>query len=289
MRPPLKHPEVQRALYEDEVKRRLLALHDDLARHDENLAAYRLLDSCVPYFLRADPEIVELREQGHLKILHLLDPDAYTAYYGDNPKEAPFEQMYGVRPEDAAAVLPRVAEAHRRIAAFMVHRRLAPGMVRALDLACNDGMLGVYLWHHLGIVTDGIDLNPSCLDRARSRYAAAGIPTAELRQEDATKMRPPETHDVVVAFELIEHVAYPDSLIRSIRGSLRDEAIALISTPYGAVEQGALTKAEYRRVEPKGHVRAWTDEDFRREIEKQGLRVRDLVLGEDGIMVAEAM
>lgn len=90
-----------RGLYEQEVVRRLLGLREDLVRHDENLAAWRLMDECVPYFLRDHPEVVSARDDQREMVAHLLDPAAYLDFYRTNPGERPFEEQYGLPVEDA--------------------------------------------------------------------------------------------------------------------------------------------------------------------------------------------
>jgi 2-polyprenyl-3-methyl-5-hydroxy-6-metoxy-1,4-benzoquinol methylase len=281
----------QRELYEGEVKRHVLALHEALCRHDENFGALKLLTEACPYFLRRDPEIESLAEDQRQKVLHLLDPAAYRAYYGDNPKEAPFEQMYGVRPEDAHGVLPRVMFLHHFIAADLQRIGKAPGEFRVLDLACNDGMLGVNLWQHFGVQVDGVDLNGHCIERAIRRYAACGQPGfLDKRQAEDYAMASPRagTYDAVVAFELIEHVRDPGYLIGAMKHAMKPDGRLYVSTPNGAVEQGVLTPAEFNRIEPKGHVRAWTQEDLIEALQEAGCQVRDVKLGIDDVLVAQA-
>lgn len=287
----VKDPVGQRLLYEAEVRRNLLALFETLCRHDENLAALDLLTRACPYFLRHDDEVETLAEFQRQKVLHILDPPAYRDYYGDNPKEAPFEQMYGTRPEDAHGVLPRVMFLHEFIAADLKRLGVAAGEYRVLDLACNDGMLGVNLWHHLGVATDGCDLNGHCLARARKRYEAIGLDAALWHapaEEIAYATGRAGEYDAVVAFELVEHVRDPGHLIGSMKHAMKSDGRLYVSTPNGAVEQGILADDEWQRVEPKGHVRAWTQPDLVEALQEAALRVGDVKLGIDDVLVAQA-
>lgn len=283
-----------RQLYENEVLRTLLALREALVRHDENWKAWQLLapepDGCVPYFLEQHPDLVEARREQREMVLHMLDPKAYRAYYGDNPNEAPFEQMYGIEPEQAHAHIPRVGFLRDGLARQMQRRGLAAGEMRVLDLAANDGWMAVNLWT-AGLACDCVDLGKDTCARARRRLKKAKAPgsVSRARAEDVYPQIPggpalEPGYDAVAVFEVIEHVHKPRQLLLVARAMVPPGGEVYVSTPDGAVELGEIP--EWDKVERKGHVRVYTAATFRAELQAAGLKVEQLVRGADGVLLA---
>jgi GT2 family glycosyltransferase len=97
-----------------------------------------------------------------------------------------------------------------------------------LDIACGAGYGSALLAEAAGSVS-AIDLNPETIERARSRYMRPNLTFAvadcfQLPFDDAS-------FDVIVANEMIEHVADHDGLISEGKRLLRPGGIMLISTP----------------------------------------------------------
>lgn len=274
--------DIGRSLYEREVVRRILELREDLVRHDENLAAWHLLDSAVPYFVRDHPEIVAARRDQRAMVLHILKPDQYAAYYATNVHERPFEQQYGLTVEQADT-LPRVAYLKQRIAELWPD---AEKPLRILDLGANDGWMAAHLGLAYGeaIEVDCVDLHPDNIAGAKARRSA-GAPIGRVLQRDACGFSPPRRgYQAVVAFELIEHVPDASLLLQTMRWAVADDGWMFVSTPDGAVEGGNLPN--WAHVEPKGHVRALREEDLRELCSTVGT-VERVHRGEDRVMVAE--
>lgn len=275
---------MSRALYEKDVARRILALREDLVRHDENAKALALMD-CVPFFLDGHPGIEAARQRQRQMCLHLIDPEAYAEYYATNVHERPFEQQYpGATVDNAHEVFHRVAFLRHGLAM----QELALRRPRVLDVSCNDGWMAANL-ALAGYRCDGIDLNPDCIQRANARKGRADlgrmgtfvvgdfIRLAEQGQFTAE-------HDAVVCFETIEHVADPDEAMLALVRMTRLGGRIYVSTPNGVDHGGDLPNWDH--VEPKGHVRVYTPRTFRALLERHGT-VERIEQGADGVMVAE--
>ncbi len=278
---------MSRALYEQDVVRRVLALREDLVRHDDNAAALALMTSAVPWFIADHPAIVDARERQQQMCLHLIDPAAYAAYYATNVHERPFEEQYpGATVDNAHEVFHRLAFLRRGLGEQI--GRGTNAFPQVLDLAMNDGWMIANL-AQAGFRCAGVDLNPDCVERAalRAGRQAPGIMGHLLRGDILTAPSEfvPHTFDAVVAFEVVEHVADPDALLRVMLEMVTPNGRLYISTPNGVDHGGDLPGWDH--VEPKGHVRVYTPQTFHALLSRHGT-VERIEQGPDGVMVAEA-
>lgn len=270
---------MSRALYEQDVARRILALREDLVRHDENGAALDLMTRCVPFFLNGHPEIEAARERQRRMCLHLIDPDAYREYYATNVHERPFEEQTGLD----------VATAHEHIyrLAFLRHRLAGmawqPDVHRVLDVSCNDGAFAANL-ALAGYTCDGFDLNPDCIARAKQRKAAFPLMGDFKVADFCDDCDDYGTWDVVVCFETIEHVVDPDEAMCVLTLRCKPGGRIFVSTPNGVDHGGDLPNWDH--VEPKGHVRVFTPKTFAELLGRHGT-IERAEIGPDGVMVAE--
>ncbi len=248
-------------LAEMEARRLVLSLREMLVRFDENLAAHTLLQECVPYVCEGDPEIDRAREEQRLKVQHIIDPEKYAPYYRSNIHEKPFEDQYQMAPEEAHEYLHRVAFLRE----WLEGQETPP---RLLDVACNDGWMAQNLE---GLFESylGLDLNPDCIRRAVGRKTPEThwLTAYAEKAAEATRGRC-GTYDVVVAYELVEHVRDPDALLHAMASVCKPGGSLFVSTPLGACTGGALDR--WWVVEPAGHVRAFTVRSFHELLSRHG-------------------
>jgi SAM-dependent methyltransferase len=270
---------------ESRAEQLLLELRELLVRHDENLKANTLMQECVPFFLQEDHPLVDQARAAQAAMVEHITagPDAYQAYYSTNEHEKPFEEQYGIEAADAHKHLPRL----QLLRSALEEKRVLPAdgkLPLLLDCACNDGWVGVNL---RGLVDyHGLDLNPSCVERAKARHIRrARFACGEIRDapELTAEFRPAEGYDVVVCFECLEHVPDPQETMSALAALVRPGGRMFLSTPAGAVEGGDLP--QWWLVEPKGHVRVFTPATFLELLEPWG-NVDGIVLGPDQVMVA---
>jgi SAM-dependent methyltransferase len=76
----------------------------------------------------------------------------------------------------------------------------------------------------------GIDNDPSSVAHSRANYGSARVTFAEGSAVELAS-RPPNEFDVVVCFEVLEHVEEHEQVIAGIRHVLKDEGLLLLSTP----------------------------------------------------------
>lgn len=268
----------------------LLALDESLARHDENLAAARLLEECVPYFLRDDPEIAQRRRRRRAGVRHVRNErDRYQDYYGEDNEFIPIMRATGTdNPREAVEMLCIENALPRAQALLEGLREQAGGEdisgLTVIDLGCNDGWLGWWLtaYHGLGSY-HGFDLNDRAIDAARSyeEYFPEAAGRCTFTLGDIFDMAP-DPADAVVSFEVIEHVPDPGSFLDQLATLAAPGGRVYISTPNGAFERGNI--AEWDVPTPRGHVRAMRPRELSGLMLERG-RLTDLRETRDGLIV----
>lgn len=216
-------------------------------------------------------------------VLHAIDAAAGKDYYDNNPGDRPFEEQYGLNTaSNIFQGIPRFAAA---LQTLMTHK--GDDKPRVLDLACNDGVFAQALSEiGTGFVYAGLDLSAPCIERAVAR----GLPNAVFSCGSILDLGQPTrsigfksgAYDLVVMFEVLEHVLAPEMFLAAAWDMVNAGGSLLVSTPLGAVERGELP--EWDRVEPKGHIWAFTYREFQDMLSELSSNV-EIVLGGDGVMI----
>jgi O-antigen biosynthesis protein len=138
------------------------------------------------------------------------------------------------------------------------HRYLfASQLVRGrnvLDLASGEGF-GAALLAEAALSVTGIDIEQLTIEHSRRNYSAENL---EFTVADARELSQfePATFGVVVAFELIEHLAEHDRLLSAIERVLTPDGIVVMSSPDRTVY------SEARDFQNPFHVRELTSEEL---------------------------
>ncbi|HKG40069.1 MAG TPA: glycosyltransferase [Conexibacter sp.] len=100
---------------------------------------------------------------------------------------------------------------------------------RVLDIASGEGFGSAILAESAAHVT-GIDIDPTTVQHSQLNYAA---PNLTFREGSALELEifEPASFDVVVTFELIEHVTDHERVLAGIRHVLAPDGLLVISTP----------------------------------------------------------
>lgn len=113
---------------------------------------------------------------------------------------------------------------HRDLRGDFLNRKIGKGK-RILDIGCRDGALTSTYMDGNDVL--GVDIDAVALKRGHERF---GFETKHMDLGSAWDI-PKESFDVVVAAEVLEHVYYPEEVIKKVCGVLRSEGIFLGSIP----------------------------------------------------------
>ncbi len=103
------------------------------------------------------------------------------------------------------------------------------GGKRILDMACGTGY-GTQLLLVKGGAAEalGADIDPDAIRYAQMSYQQDAL---RYQQADACHLWTDEVFDVVVSFETIEHIPFPDRFLEAVVGMSRPQGKLIISTP----------------------------------------------------------
>lgn len=106
-------------------------------------------------------------------------------------------------------------------------RALRPfGQLRILDIGCGGGLVSEPLARLGGDVT-GIDADPVAIDVAKN-HAAHNKLKIDYQNRAAETLE--EKFDVVLALEIIEHVASPAAFVKTVQGLVKPGGLVIFST-----------------------------------------------------------
>jgi 2-polyprenyl-3-methyl-5-hydroxy-6-metoxy-1,4-benzoquinol methylase/glycosyltransferase involved in cell wall biosynthesis len=239
-----------------------------LVRNEETAKAADLI-RLAPHTLEDFPELTDLKAWAEKINVHLEDPEAYSEFY--NSSECGAEFNHDLFKPDRLP-LPRVQ--------FLIDwlKKEKPA-ARILEVGCFDGTCGI---HVLRACPDvhyvAVDTMEKALDAFRERA---------IKEETADRL---ETHlgladdlfetgknlrfDVIILFELVEHLPDPQATLESMRNRLRFDGRLFVSTPWGAYDRGRPFNLPTR--DPRGHVRAMTARELYETVEEAGFQVETM-------------
>ena len=110
---------------------------------------------------------------------------------------------------------------------YVFAREFARGK-RVLDAACGEGY-GSALLADAAVSVLGVDIADAAIAHARARYARANL---TFERGDCTALElPPNSIDLAVSFETVEHVAAQEQLIAGFARALAADGILIASCP----------------------------------------------------------
>jgi SAM-dependent methyltransferase len=138
------------------------------------------------------------------------------------------------------------------------------GAARVLDVGCGSGVLAGQLEDATGWTVDGTDLNLPALERCRPRRGRALY--YDVTEERADLLG---SYDVVVLFDVLEHLAAPRALAAAAVRHLRPGGLFLVNVPALPSLFSAYDRAA-------GHLRRYTAASLDGELGGLGLSRADL-------------
>jgi SAM-dependent methyltransferase len=100
-----------------------------------------------------------------------------------------------------------------------------------LDLGCNNGY-GLKILQPFARTIAGLDVSPQAVEAARQEFGRS----ADIRIYDGNRSSfPAEQFEVVVSFQVIEHVADLGPYLTEMKRLLKSEGVAILTTPNAAL------------------------------------------------------
>lgn len=154
---------------------------------------------------------------------------------------------------------------------------------RVLDLGCAQGNVALLL-AEAGREAWAVDLRPEFLDYAGRKYERGKFVRCAANAESLPLAS--ESFELVVWGEMIEHVAYPEKVLREIRRVLRPGGVLLLSTPNGrrlrtglptfgqVADRAALVQKQFQP-DSDGHLFLFARRELEELLAASGFRVRE--------------
>ena len=117
---------------------------------------------------------------------------------------------------------------HEHLVRYMFASQFAAGR-RVLDAGCGAGYGAALLADSAAAAVLGVDLAPDAVAYASAHYQRPGLSFAV--QDLAAPDLPPAGYDLIVSFEVIEHLDDPGALVRAAGRLLAAGGLFIVSTP----------------------------------------------------------
>ncbi len=246
----------------------LRSLWNYLLRNEETEKAAALI-RLAPHTLEDFPELADLKAWAEKVEVHLEDPEEYMKFYNSPECGAEFNHDLF---KEGRPPLPRVE--------FLISwlQRHQPA-ARVLEVGCFDGTTGIHvlracpLVHYVAVDTMEAALK-AFEERAKAEGTADRLETHIGLADDLFETGQSLRFDVIVLFELVEHLPDPQATLESMRSRLRIGGHLFVSTPWGSYDRGRPYNLDKR--DPRGHVRAMTARELYETVEGAGFKVETM-------------
>lgn len=243
----------------------------ELLIKDEPLKAYYLLKELNL------PELKDLTDLTYSMVRHAFEPDYYDKAYVDDPVE-------NCELIESKEVILHAEKRYARYA-WIIQEVDALKPKTFLDLGCYIGSL-VATTASRDFVTKayGCDMTKQSIAMAKQRAKEVGLEhKTKYWQGDATKFDKVKA-DMVVAFEIIEHVVDPEQFVKHLMNlSTGWVYVSTPDGPYGNGE-GNLGHWEGDGIHTRGHLRVFTKATMFEMLEKCGAEIAYLEGMPDGLL-----
>lgn len=251
----------------------LRILRRELVTKDEPLKAYKLLKH---FDL---PELKEELHKSYMMVRHYYDPEEYRKAYQD----VKCDDCELIETEDVALNAQIRYWRYDWILKEVVKEKAES----LLDLGCYVGSV-VLTAASRGLRGCGVDFTPKVIEVAKKRAKKFGLEDkTSFYVDDVTKFRT-EAADIVMSFEVLEHVVDPGAYLRHM-ASLAHKW-AYVSTPNGPFGNGEGNKAqgwEWDGKGVRGHLRVFTKQSLNNLMKAEGLEIGEIFPGNDGLLHAK--
>jgi len=144
---------------------------------------------------------------------------------------------------------------------------------KILDLGCGVGTMSLYLAAQGATVT-GLDISERAVGIAQQAAQSLELKKVIFIRQDVLK-KITGTFDVIITFEVIEHIVQQDLFLHQIKAYLKPQAKLILSTPSN--ENWLFKLGFYRGFDAEvGHVRRYSEHSLRMVLEKNGFTVVEI-------------
>ncbi len=140
------------------------------------------------------------------------------------------------------------------------------GSRKLLEIGCGTGRF-LFASEKAGWETYGIDISQKAVGLAKELLPKSKIKAGTIEEADLL----PNSFDMIVAFEVIEHVENPYTFLSKIRNFLRDDGILVISTPDW--DCWAIKRHPLKNYWPPYHLWFFNNESLKHLFERAGLKI----------------
>jgi 2-polyprenyl-3-methyl-5-hydroxy-6-metoxy-1,4-benzoquinol methylase len=146
---------------------------------------------------------------------------------------------------------------------------------RIFEVGCGNGAVANFLTNQ-GYEVIGIDPSKDGIENANRAYPQLKLEQGSAYDDLAVRYG---QFEVVISFEVVEHVFYPRQYAKSITSLLKPGGIALISTPYHAYLKNLLIAItgkwdhHHSPLWDYGHIKFWSMKTLTALLEEAGLSV----------------
>lgn len=211
------------------------------------------------------PNINQIKTAGHT---HLWEHDIHELH-AENPKDFK-SRFYRNRFNTVLKLVKNLQKRHF----------LDPAEVKILDVGCAQANFGL-TFAELGYRSVAVDLRPEFLEYAKMKYEKGTFyPIAANLEKMPFRSN---FFDIVFAGEIIEHVAHPDHLLRTLYECCRPGGFVIVTTPNGSrlfsplptlskIKNRDLNESRQFQPDGDGHLYLLTKSELLEEGKKASLR-----------------
>ncbi|BAW31990.1 MAG TPA: class I SAM-dependent methyltransferase [Methanothermobacter sp.] len=135
---------------------------------------------------------------------------------------------------------------------------------RALDLGCGYGYYTVDLLQR-GYEVDAVDISDHSIEMTRNKIEEMkNHPKVEIHNINALDFESKKKYDLIICFEMLEHLHEVLKLLKLINTWLKDGGILLISVPHNENLWNI-------RDEQAGHLRRYSKDEIKEKLKKANL------------------
>lgn len=143
-----------------------------------------------------------------------------------------------------------------------------PNDLKLLDIGCGDGRF-VFDAIKRGYQATGIDLSPDRVKQGMDRYK---LKEGTLKCMNVDEFAAGETFDIVVMWDVIEHVESPASVLKNLQKIAHKDTVFFILTMSMDSITYKLFKKDWYYINPTQHLHYFTHSTMPKMLEKCGLR-----------------